>query len=183
VSAPVPPSFRQAWARWATLVESVARRPGVRPCGEDNYRALYHQLMQGCAAHGGVTREGALVRRLEELVRPWMSLEVLTRTERLILADLAARARDGAAALGVPLRDGSWLPVLLTLLGLSGLLLLGLTGQNGAFRAAAAGRWGDAARQWFDAARDSVRAVPGLWAGCLGAVALILAPLLWRRRA
>jgi hypothetical protein len=124
-----------------------------------------------------------LVRQLEGLLRPWMSLEVLVRTERHILADLAARAREGALALGVAPAPQSRMPVLLILLVVAALVLVVLAGRGEPLRAASAGRWSDAARQWLHTARASLQAVPGLWAGCLGVLAIVLAPLLWRRRA
>jgi hypothetical protein len=64
---------------------------GRPPCDDPEYQDLYQSLLQGCSAQALSADEGGrrLLGQLEELVRPWVSLTSLARTEPALLADLA----------------------------------------------------------------------------------------------
>jgi hypothetical protein len=83
------------WRRWTAVVEGYARRRGWSVVGPAAYDALYHDLIASCRAvadsDDAATREYG--RRLEALVRPWLSTSVLERSDREILVDLSARCR------------------------------------------------------------------------------------------
>jgi hypothetical protein len=176
---PVPASFRRAWARWTAVVEALARRPDWPPCGEQGYRGLYRGLLEGCAAHADRPgEEGAFFRELETLVRPWLSLAVLARTEPALLEDLAVRARRAGDKLGVAAPARGW-----ALLAAAALLVLAAGWAAGPFLPRLLGGWAGAARPLLRGWRVSLEAGPGWWAAPLAALALLLAiGLLPRRR-
>ncbi len=131
VGPTVPPpdtaALRDHWGRWVGLLEAVVRHPGRVPCGEQAYRELYRALAEGCAAHAahGSAAERRVFGRMEELVRPWLSLTILVRTDAALLRDLARRAREAGRALGVPAAQ-PWLPWLGAAALLAAGMLLGL---------------------------------------------------------
>ncbi len=96
--------LRRGWASWTALVEALVRRPDQQPGGEQAYQELYQVLVRECAAHAEEATEDSrpFFHHLEELVEPWMSLAVLTRTEPALLQDLALRARRAGLDLAVP---------------------------------------------------------------------------------
>jgi serine/threonine protein kinase len=124
--SPIPASFGRSWMRWTTMVEEIMRRPDLPPCDEQTYQVLYRTLLEGCAAHAkhASAQDRTRLGQLAELVQPWMSLRVLTRTEATLLQDLARQAREGGEALGLRGESSSWGLWLGVLAGLALLLVL-----------------------------------------------------------
>jgi hypothetical protein len=103
--------LRLSWARWVQVIDGLVRRQGVSPGGEHAYQELYRALLAGCAQDARQADEETRhrLRHLAELVRPWMSLSTLARTEALLLQDLAGRASEAGRALGFRTASPGWL--------------------------------------------------------------------------
>jgi serine/threonine protein kinase len=141
VGAPEPTlSLSQAWARWTAVIEDLARQPGLLPSDEQAYRKLHRSLLEQCAAHAlrASEKRAMHLQQLDDLVRPWLSLVILARTERALLQDLAQRARQYGRALGLQSESQGWglllaaLALLLVVLAFPA--LKPLAGQVSAFR-------------------------------------------------
>jgi hypothetical protein len=127
-------ALRREWPRWTKVVAGYCRRGwrrrAMRPTA---YAALYARVLAACAACAAAVPDGPqhdFYESLAELVRPWVSVEVLCRTDREILLHLLDRCRDADCRLrGVPTATGlRWAPsrllLPLSLAALGGLALV-----------------------------------------------------------
>jgi hypothetical protein len=91
-----PEALLECWSRWTAIVALFARRrAGRRWIDPGTYAALRADLMGACRsrAEADVQKRGYYL-GLEEMVRPWIDLRVLDRTDREILAVLLRRCRE-----------------------------------------------------------------------------------------
>lgn len=81
----------ELWRAWTRIIGLSARRgrAGLRPNAED-YKALHHQLLAVCDEYAATDEE---YRQLGEIVRPWVTLQVLQLTDRELLVGLYAQCR------------------------------------------------------------------------------------------
>jgi hypothetical protein len=89
-------ALRDRWSRWTAIVALFARqRPARRRVDPGTYEALRGDLMQVCRARAAA-EEGkrGYYLGLEDMVRPWIDLRVLDRTDREILAALLRRCHE-----------------------------------------------------------------------------------------
>jgi hypothetical protein len=97
VLSPELAALRQHWRWWTALVEVFAgRHRGARVVDPEEYQALHRQLLAACRtlAGGAEGPERQLYQRLEELVRPWLTVYALRQADREILLDLLVRCRQ-----------------------------------------------------------------------------------------
>jgi serine/threonine protein kinase len=101
-----PASFKttlhDAWKAWSSLVTVLAAKQ-MTSLNETQYRELHRALLAACR-HGVATSEGpdkARYQRIESLVEPWLSLDVLSKTDAETLASLDRRCRPISAELGM----------------------------------------------------------------------------------
>jgi hypothetical protein len=90
-------ALQKCWGRWAKIVEVFARRRVSRKRVDPRaYAELHHELMRNCRALAASANDvdATFYRYLEQLVQPWLNLDVLARGERDILFDLLIRCRD-----------------------------------------------------------------------------------------
>jgi hypothetical protein len=103
----VPPevaALKARWCRWVEVVELFARRrSGRRRVDSQDYVDLYKELIRDCHELGEAANEVErnFYRYLEDLVRPWLTLSVLARSDRDILLDLLVRCREAERQLGL----------------------------------------------------------------------------------
>ncbi len=92
------------------MVELFASRRGARQrVDPQKYGALRHEIIALCRALAETDPGNAsLYRSLEGVVRPWLNLRVLNRTERELLVSLMARCRDAEAGLYGRRRSWRW---------------------------------------------------------------------------
>ncbi len=83
------------------MVELFASRRGARQrVDPQKYGALRHEIIALCRALAETDPDNAsLYRSLEGVVRPWLNLRVLNRTERELLVSLTTRCREAEAGL------------------------------------------------------------------------------------
>jgi serine/threonine-protein kinase len=96
------PAVRDAWRWWTDAVAAFhnRRRPSLDDAG---YRRLQEGLLATCrnSAASGPQQQRAFYRRLEEIVKPWVSLQSLERTEPELLASLMTQCRRAERDLGI----------------------------------------------------------------------------------
>jgi hypothetical protein len=101
-------SLIQAWREWTGVVEhSVAGRHAR--FNELGYRDLYHRLSVACESHRLGASEAAqtLFRKMAEVLKPWLTLQSLTSTDRETLASLCRRCKQIDGELGL-VKKTSW---------------------------------------------------------------------------
>jgi serine/threonine-protein kinase len=79
------PVLRRPWRRWVQIVEALAGRRGCRGIGSGAYQALYHDLLETCRADAAAQPQSPIYQQIEELIKPWLTLHILSRTEPEIL--------------------------------------------------------------------------------------------------
>src|SRR5260221_1619189 len=92
-----PAEFRHCWIRWVVYVGLFAkRRAGRSRARMADYEALYVRLMEGCLLfqESRLGERDVDYRKLEEMIRPWVSLKSLARADRDILLHLVQQSRD-----------------------------------------------------------------------------------------
>jgi serine/threonine-protein kinase len=182
--AALNPFLRRFWARWLAVIEALASSPGARPCSEEAYQQLYHALLAECARHPlpASEQDRACLRQLQDLVQPWLSMEVLVRTEPALLEDLARRARESGRPLGVDNERGGVGLLLLAVVVLGVVLALPLLSPASKLLARALPSWSWARTEL----PYPLSAIFGN-ASWLSALLLVLfcfvVGLLWRKRA
>lgn len=91
-----PSDLRKRWHQWTKMIESFARRNvKSRRIDVQSYRALYEGLLEACRcrmARPDIDANG-LMHRLEELVKPWLTPDILARTDPEVLQNLLERCR------------------------------------------------------------------------------------------
>jgi hypothetical protein len=175
--------LKESWRRWTQIVESFAmRRPSRHRLSSQAYRGLHRGLMQACHSRAGTTfgAKRQFFLGLEEVVRPWLNLEALARTERSILDDLLVRCRQAEQELAdprqIPLPDRRWVGI--------GSAALGVVAVIALFIWMARQFWlthRDEIEDWWDGVRYTFRhfSVQPLAVGCV-ILALLLVYVLWR---
>lgn len=88
--------------QWTELVEALHGKRGCGGWTEASYRGLYDGLILACrqAAGAAPPERQRLYRQLEEIVKPWVSLASIERTEAEMLASVLTRSRQVGQALG-----------------------------------------------------------------------------------
>jgi hypothetical protein len=86
----------RCWRQWTGAVAACAHRsvpPGLTVA---SYGELYDDLLEACraAAAGASGADREFYQALEGLVRPWLTLEILVRTDQELLADLLGRCQE-----------------------------------------------------------------------------------------
>lgn len=129
--AVAPPELRNDWARWCALIGDIAHgRPAWKRITPHQYAALHRSLTEGCARWRveGDAELSAVAAEMERLAVPWMSLEILGHTDRMLLADLwrqvgAVRGAGIGRVLAVSSRRGrGWLRTAMVAVVLGGLV-------------------------------------------------------------
>jgi hypothetical protein len=94
--------LRDRWSRWTAIVALHARRrPGRRGVDPRAYATLRNDLIAACRSLAEADGERrSYYTALEDLVRPWIDLRVLARTDREILCTLLSRCREVEQDLG-----------------------------------------------------------------------------------
>jgi hypothetical protein len=91
-------ALRREWARWTKVVGGYCRRGWRRAAAEPAaYAELYAKLLAACRAAAAAVPDGPqhdFYESLADLVRPWVSADVLGRTDREILVHLWVRCQE-----------------------------------------------------------------------------------------
>ena len=89
-------SLRKCWNCWTAVIALFAQRhPARRRVDPRAYAALRRELMAVCRSLAEANlRHRAYYTGLEEMVRPWLNLRVLARTDRGLLGTLLQRCRE-----------------------------------------------------------------------------------------
>jgi hypothetical protein len=90
-------SFRMQWEQWTAVIEQLARRRRTRHRADDEaYRLLHRELVRTCRrlADDAAEAKRPFFDGLGELAKPWLTLDVLERTDCEILFDLLLRCRQ-----------------------------------------------------------------------------------------
>jgi serine/threonine protein kinase len=115
------PNLLRPWRQWTAVVTSCATRCGLSRLNTEKYRALYQRVLHACRAHADADPARAdFFQHLEALVRPWLTLQTLQRTDAAMLGALARQCRQVEWELSggrEPLSSGKWIALLLLLLG------------------------------------------------------------------
>jgi hypothetical protein len=96
-------SLRRCWRRWTRIVELATRQRGARYHVDARaYANLHKELIQACRTLKATPDEAkrAFYDGLENLAQPWLTLNVLERSEQEILFDLLLRCRQAERELG-----------------------------------------------------------------------------------
>jgi hypothetical protein len=96
-------SLRTSWSRWTKIVELFARRrPARNHITRESYAALHMELIGKCRSLAESRGSGdPLYAELAEIVEPWISPQVLGRTDHDLLIFLLYRCRDLQRQLGI----------------------------------------------------------------------------------
>jgi serine/threonine-protein kinase len=91
IPPPIDTAFVENWRRWTDIIAAFLEgRGGPYRADPQTFHRLHRQLVADCEAQArcpeGKRRE--FFQRLAELVKPWLSPEVLRRTDREILSSL-----------------------------------------------------------------------------------------------
>ncbi len=92
-----------AWKHWTGILASVYAGQGAGGWDEPSYQRLHERLLAGSRQSAAATDgpKQALFRHLEELGKPWISLEVLARTEAEMLKSVLTHCRQVERSLGI----------------------------------------------------------------------------------
>src|SRR6516162_2708861 len=84
------------WGRWTEVIALYAFRRQHRPSLDPRaYATLRIQIIAACQSLAETDgQQGSYYAGLEEMVRPWLSLDVLGRTDNELLACLLTRCRQ-----------------------------------------------------------------------------------------
>jgi hypothetical protein len=102
----VDAAFLEHWRRWQEIVQAFAEGLGhdyrIRP---REFQQLHQRLVEGCDARASTAEGGTreFFQRLAGLVKPWMSPEVLARTDREVLYSLLALCHEAGQHLAADL--------------------------------------------------------------------------------
>jgi hypothetical protein len=95
--SPERKALQESWGRWVRIVDFFARRRVSRRRVDPRaFLELHRELMKNCRALAASANDvdAAYYRYLEELVQPWLNLDVLARADREILFDLLIRCQQ-----------------------------------------------------------------------------------------
>jgi hypothetical protein len=109
VRPPIDKGLRKRWREWTEMVALLVRGGG-RKVDPEGYRALHQGLLESCRAQAGrVAEEGHIYfQRLEDLAKPWLTVEILRRTDEEILHSLLRNCYDAEMELE-RWSSGGWL--------------------------------------------------------------------------
>jgi serine/threonine protein kinase len=159
-------ALRKCWRQWLGVVEAFVQGGHPRLDGSA-YAALHAALLNYCRPDpSDPGPRPALLKRIEALVEPWLSLRTLAMTDRDTLLSLLARCQTIDQEIGPNRRSMRWLgaPLLVSLVAI-GLWYLECTWRLTA-----------SVKPWSEQARRVVLARPVLSLGIAG-VALVLVGL------
>jgi hypothetical protein len=88
--------LRDCWSRWTAIIGLFAwRRPARRRVNPRDFAALRTELIAVCRSLAEAdSQTGSYYGGLEEMVRPWLNLQVLDRTDQEILLMLLVQCRE-----------------------------------------------------------------------------------------
>jgi hypothetical protein len=88
--------LRDRWVRWTAILSLFALgRPARCRLDPGAYAALRNELIAACRSLAETDGpERAFYESLEEMVKPWLNLRALDRTDREILTGLVLRCRE-----------------------------------------------------------------------------------------
>jgi hypothetical protein len=92
-----PGVLRHNWRQWMDIVEGFARRRrGSGKMDPSAYAALQVELVRICGGLAEKARGADRVRylQLRDLVRPWLSLQLLAQTDQVILLSVVTQGRQ-----------------------------------------------------------------------------------------
>jgi hypothetical protein len=92
-----PAVLRRSWRQWMDIVEGFARRRrGAGKMDPKAYVALHVELVRICGGLADQARGADRVRyqHLRDLVRPWLSLQLLAQTDQVILLSVVTQGRQ-----------------------------------------------------------------------------------------
>ena len=92
-----PGVLRHNWRQWMDIVEGFARRRrGAGKMDPNAYVALHVELVRICGGLAEKARGTERVRymQLRDLVRPWLSLQLLAQTDQIILLSVVTQGRQ-----------------------------------------------------------------------------------------
>jgi serine/threonine protein kinase len=108
------------WREWRSVVEALAMDDSPQ-IDDSGYRALHREVLGACRVEAATAtgERRALLQKLDMLVAPWLSYEVLASTNPTVLASLVANSRHLSLELFGPDRDAVvplWLAILFILI-------------------------------------------------------------------
>src|SRR5439155_23890774 len=123
-------ALKEHWRQWTGIVERIAQRRGrLSPGDAGSYPALHEALLAACSDRAAAAQgaDQAFFERLSGLVRPWLTVEALARTDHKTLGHLLRRCHEVTRALGMeqpvaPRQRG---------IGVEAALILGLAAAGG----------------------------------------------------
>jgi serine/threonine protein kinase len=95
---PIDTALQQDWHRWTLLIYSLLSAPDSSPrISSPGFEQLRKRLLETCEAQAATTASPRreFFERLAGLVRPWLSLRVLSATEPEILFSLFSHCAQG----------------------------------------------------------------------------------------
>src|SRR5262249_41950941 len=97
-------ALKEHWRQWTGVIERIVQKRG-RPGPSDTrpYPGLHEALMTACGNQAAAAQgdDRAFFERLARLVRPWLTVDALARTDRKTLRDLLGECREIKRTLGV----------------------------------------------------------------------------------
>jgi serine/threonine-protein kinase len=101
-------NLRESWHRWLRMVSRVAAEGNETYVDSNDYRESHSTLVQAVRRLGETTSDGR-VRRLQDVVEPWLGLETLIGTDVRTLSSVLAQAQRLDAELFPTTGDGAWM--------------------------------------------------------------------------
>ncbi len=96
-------ALRREWARWTKVIAGYCRCGWRRRAADPTaYAELHAKVLAACETAAAKVPEGPqheFYRSLAEMVRPWVSPDVLARTDREMLAQLWQRCHEAECRL------------------------------------------------------------------------------------
>ena len=83
----VEQKLKRLWHRWQEVISSSINRQSSGRMSEEQYELLHGQIVELCRDFSN--RRAAT--KMEQLVRPWVHLETIRRTEKRILRNLISQ--------------------------------------------------------------------------------------------
>jgi eukaryotic-like serine/threonine-protein kinase len=110
VERPLDQDWIPRWREWTIVVADLSA--GHRLLLDDvSYRVLHRQLLDACQSPGGKSGSlrSALIRKIADLVQPWLTLPTLTSTDHETLANLHEQCQAINREIGIGQASYGWL--------------------------------------------------------------------------